>query len=139
MRTSSLAVLACFCLSGFTACTSTHSSANLNYYHGKNVPAEFFRVLRHTAAEIEFEIRVKFLQPKLYHLVLDGNTPLAEDWFPTMKANQSSYTVILKAKPGVQFVAGKAYRLCIGDQSPELISVHSTKYVCTADYEFKLE
>lgn len=139
MRILSVSVIACFCLGGFVACTSIHSSANMNYYHGKTIPAEFFRVVSHTSTEITFEVRVRFLQTQLYHLVLDGNVPLAEGWFPTMKADKQSYEVTLKAKPGVEFVAGKLYRFCIGEQNPEYVSVHSTNYQCTADYEFMLD
>jgi len=129
----------CLLAGGLVSCTAIHSSANMNYYHGKNIPPEFFRVVSHSATEIAFEVRVKFRESQLYHLVLDGNTPLAEGWFPTIKGDQQSYVVTLKAKPGVEFVSGKPYRLCIGDQNPELVSVHSTNYNCTADYEFKLD
>jgi len=139
MKKAMIAVLACVLVGGLSSCTTTHSSANMTYYHGKNIPADFFRVVSHTATEITFEVRVKFGEGQLYHLVLDGNTPLAEGWFPTIKGGQSSYTVTLKAKPGIEFAAGKPYRLCIGDQNPELVSVHSSNYRCTADYEFKLD
>lgn len=139
MKKIYFAAIACILIAGLASCAASHSSAAMNYYHGKTVPAEYFRVVRHTATEIEFEVRVKFRQDHLYHLVLDGNTPLAEGWFPTTKGEEPSYTVVLKAKPGVEFVSGKPYRLCIGDQNPELVSVHSTNYNCTADYEFKLD
>jgi ABC-type oligopeptide transport system substrate-binding subunit len=141
MKKALIAAAACALVVGLAACaaTSSHSSANMTYYHGKNIPSEFFRVVAHTATEITFEVRVKFRESQLYHLVLDGNMPLAEGWFPTIKDDQQSYQVTLKAKPGVEFAAGKLYRLCIGDQNPELVSVHSTNYRCTADYEFKLD
>jgi hypothetical protein len=136
-----IAAFACALVVGLAACaaTSPHSSAGMNYFHGKNVPPEFFQVVSHTATEITFEVRVRFRESKLYHLVLDGNAPLAEGWFPTIKGDEQFYRVTLKAKPGVEFVAGKPYRLCIGDQNPELVSVHSTNYRCTADYEFTLK
>lgn len=141
MKNAAIALLVGVLAGGLISCavTSTHSSSNMNYYHGKNVPAEFFRVVSHSASEITFEIRVKFRQDRLYHLVLEGNTPLAEGWFPTIKGDEQSYMVTLKAKEGVAFAAGKPYRLCIGDQNPELVSVHSTNYQCTADYEFTLD
>jgi len=139
MNKAAMALMACCLIGGLVSCAASHSSANMNYYHGKTIPAEFFQVLSHTATEIKFEIRVKFRQSHLYHLVLDGNTPLAEGWFPATKGEEQSYTVVLKAKPGVEFVSGKTYRLCIGEQNPELVSVHSTNYQCTADYEFKLD
>jgi hypothetical protein len=139
MKPFAVAILACALAGGLVSCAAPHSSASVHYYHGKNVPPEFFRVVGHTATEITFEIRVRFRESQLYHLVLEGDLPLAEGWFPTIKGDQQSYTVTLKAKPGVAFVAGKTYRLCIGDQNPELVSVHSSNYRCTADYEFKLD
>jgi hypothetical protein len=139
MKKAAMVLMACGLIGGLVSCTASHFSAKMNYYHEKIIPAEFFRVVRYTASEIEFEVKVRFRQSYLYHLVLDGNTPLAEGWFPAIKDQEQSYNVILKAKPGVEFAVGKTYRLCIGEQSPELVGIHSSNYKCTADYEFKLD
>jgi len=139
MKKAAMVLMACCLIGGLVSCAASHFSANMNYYHERIIPAEFFQVVRHTASEIEFEVKVRFRQSHLYHLVLDGNTPLAEGWFPAIKGEEQSYNVILKAKPGVEFVVGKTYRLCIGEENPEEVSIHSSNYRCTADYEFKLD
>jgi hypothetical protein len=139
MKKAAMVLMAGCLLGGLVSCAASHFSAKMNYYHEKIIPAEYFRVVRYTASEIEFEVRVRFQQSYLYHLVLEGNTPLAEGWFPAIKGQEQSYNVILKAKPGVEFAVGKTYRLCIGEESPELVGVHSSNYRCTADYEFKLD
>ncbi len=139
-KTSVLALAVALLVGGLAACvTSRYSSDNMNYFRGQNVPPEFFRVVNHTTTEIKFEIRVNFTQDRLYHLVLDGNTPLAEDWVLMVTGQNQSYTAVLKAKPGVEFVSGKPYRLCIGDKNPEQVNVYSNNYMCLADYEFTLE
>ncbi|MHB8056120.1 MAG: hypothetical protein ACYDH3_12825 [Candidatus Aminicenantales bacterium] len=128
-----------FLVGGLAACVSSqYSSGNMNYYRGQNVPPEYFKVASHTSTEIAFEIRINFSQDRLYHLVLDGNTPLAEDWILMVKGQNQSYTAVLKAKPGIEFLTGKPYRLCIGEKNPEEVNVYSNNYQCLADYEFTL-
>ena len=140
MKKYAMVLTAAVIVGGLAACaTSQYSSDNMNYYRGQNVPPEFFKVASYTATEITFEIRVNFVQDKLYHIVLDGNTPLAEDWVLMVTGQNQSYTAVLKAKPGVEFVSGKPYRLCIGDKNPEQVNVYSNNYMCLADYEFTLK
>lgn len=121
------------------SCTSVGKSAKMTFYHGQKIPDQFIRVLNHTAEEIEFEIRVDFKQTHLYHLVLDGEDPIAEGWFPTAKTDSAFYRLKMKAKKDWQFLPGKKYRLCIGDKNPEEVFVHSSNYRCIADYEFVLQ
>jgi len=110
----------------------------MSYYHGQKVPNEFIMLVSHSPQEIEFKIRVEFKQYHLYHLILDGNIPLAEGWFPTTILGEQFYRVKLRAKEGVIFEPGKSYRLCIGSESPEKIYIHSSSYFCLVDYEFMI-
>ncbi|MCX6566022.1 MAG: hypothetical protein NTW38_06300 [Candidatus Aminicenantes bacterium] len=140
MKKSAMALAAAWLFGGLVACVTSHySSDNMNYYRGENIPPEFFQVVSHTTTEITFEIRVNFVQDRLYHLVLDGNTPLAEDWILMVTGKNQSYAAVLKAKPGIEFVPGKAYRLCIGDKNPEEVNIYSNNYRCLADYDFTLK
>jgi hypothetical protein len=65
----------------FAACPTYKSKPQLNYYHGPNVPEGYITVLRASAGEIEFRIRVHFASKKVYHLILEDNIPAAEGWF----------------------------------------------------------
>ena len=118
------------------ACSTYKAQPQMNFYHGQNVPEGFISVLRASPAEITFEVRVKFVQKQMYHLVLDGNTPVAEGWFSTLRAGGERYTVTMKPKEGLAFEAGKTYRLCIGVQNPQAVQMTSRNYQCVADFAF---
>jgi hypothetical protein len=120
------------------ACSTYKSKPQMNYYHGKNVPAEYIRILRASAGEIEFQIQVEFTvtQMQLYHLVLEGNNPVAEGWFSIRRANTPSYNVILKPNKGLAFEPGKTYRLCVGLKNPQEVQMTSSNYQCLIDYTF---
>jgi len=124
-------------VAGCVSCAGA-SKAKMTYYHEKNIPAQYFGVIRWTPQEIEFSIRVDFSETHLYHLVLDGNDPVAEGWFSTTRSQGQPYTVALKAKKGLLFSPGKKYRLCIGNESPEAVFVYRSSYQCLADFEFTL-
>jgi hypothetical protein len=119
-------------------CCTGGPKAKMTFYHQKNVPAQYIRVVRWSPQEIEFSIRVDFSETHLYHLVLDANEPVAEGWFPTAKTKGQLYTVTLKVKEGLVFSPGKKYRLCIGNENPEAVLVYRSTYLCLADYEFIL-
>lgn len=110
----------------------------MRFYHGEQPPPAFITVSRFSPQEIEFQISVSFNEDHLYHLVLDGDEPLSEGWFPTQIIGKTHYFVNMKAKEGVLFQAGKTYRLCIGAQNPELVSRYTNNYRCLVDYEFVL-
>jgi hypothetical protein len=118
------------------ACSTYKARPQMNYYHGPNVPEGFISVLRASPAEITFEVRVKFVQKQMYHLVLEGNQPLAEGWFSTLRAGGERYTVTMRPKEGLAFEAGKTYRLCIGVQNPQAVQMTSSNYQCIADFTF---
>lgn len=140
MKKSAILTAAVLLVIGLAACTTSRlSSGNMNYYRGQNVPPGFFKVAAFTAAEIQFEIKINFAQERLYHLVLEGNTPLAEDWILMVPGRDQAYTAVLKAKPGVEFVTGKEYRLCIGAKNPEEVNIYSNNYQCLAEYVFTLQ
>jgi hypothetical protein len=123
---------------GSFACSSTDVSSKMTFYHGQTIPVQFFKVIRASPQEIEFEIKVDFKQVHMYHLVLDENgKPVSEGWQPTTKIGPA-YTVVMKPKNGLFFEEGKKYRLCIGNESPEKVFVTSNNYPCIADYEFVL-
>jgi len=122
-----------------TACSFYEARPKLNYYHGPNVPEGYIKVVRATVGEIEFEIQVEFAERKLYHLILDGNDPVAEGWYPTTRAGLQFYTVALKPRKGQQFEIGKTYRLCIGQQNPEAVQLTSSNYQCMVDFTFVFE
>ncbi|MDW7759252.1 MAG: hypothetical protein SCM96_01265 [Acidobacteriota bacterium] len=126
-------------LAGLTAC-SAGKSPRMEYYSGQNVPEGYIQVVRTTETEVEFRIAVKFTITHLYHLLLDGNEPVAEGWFPTRRLGDSqSYSVTLHLKKDLRLEPGKTYRLCIGSQNPEAVYVHSSTYRCLAEYEFLFE
>jgi hypothetical protein len=139
MRTAKIiAVLAALAL--IAACSSTYKSKpQLNYYHGQNVPPEYFKVLSASVDAITFEVRIEFQQKQMYHLILDGNEPVAQGWFSTLRAGGQVYTVTLKPESGKTFEIGKTYRLCIGVQSPQAVQMTSNNYPCQVDYTFVFE
>lgn len=126
-------------LVGFVACASPGQKPKMNFYHGATVPDLYISVISHTPEVIVFEIKAQFLGKHLYHLVLDGNEPLSEGWFPTSKVPSEAYTVKMKAKKGCLFQPGKEYRLCIGGENPEYVHLTSSNYPCIIDYEFVLD
>lgn len=121
------------------ACFSYEKHPKLHYYRGPNVPSGFINIIRATPTEIEFLLRVKFPEKKLYHLILDGDEPVAEGWYSTVTADGNSYNLVMKPKPGLSFEVGKTYRLCIGQQSPEYVQLESSNYRCLAEYVFVFE
>lgn len=120
------------------ACSTYKSKPQMNYYHGKNVPEGYIKILRASAEAIEFQIQVEFTatQMQLYHLVLEGNSPVAEGWFSIRRAGTPSYNVTLKPSKGLAFEPGKTYRLCIGMQNPQEVQMTSSSYQCLVDYTF---
>ncbi|MGB7297239.1 MAG: hypothetical protein WBC70_16785 [Candidatus Aminicenantales bacterium] len=121
----------------FAACSTYKANPELNYYHGQNVPEGFITILRASPMEIEFEIRVDFTRfERLYHLVLDGNTPVAEGWFRTLRVTVPVYAVTMTPKKGLTFEAGKTYRLCIGQKNPQEVQMTSSNYPCLVDHTF---
>jgi len=123
---------------GVFACAAG-TNTNIKFTHGQKVPDQFINVLQYTPTEIEFNIRVKFRQERMYHVILDQEeNRLAEGWFRTALPTESSYTVKLEAKEGVIFQPETGYRLCIGSTSPDLVGRYQSSYKCYADYEFIL-
>jgi hypothetical protein len=119
------------------ACSVYQPKPQMTYYHGQNVPEGYIQVVRASAVEVEFKIRVEFSQRHLYHLLLDGNEPLAEGWFPTNRmAGSEAYHVNLKLPEGKSLAPGKSYRLCIGTQNPQAVQMQSNNYRCLVDYTF---
>ncbi len=136
MRTLRSPVLA-FLAIGLAACSPYKPKPQMTYYHGQNVPEGYIEVVRASASEIEFKIRVEFPERHLYHLLLDGNEPLAQNWFPTNRmAGSQAYNVAFKLPEGKSLQAGKTYRLCIGKQSPEAVQMETSNYRCLVEYSF---
>lgn len=125
-------------LLGSLSCASPEGKARMKFYHGANVPPEFFSLIHASTGEIEIEARVDFRQSHLYHLILDGDDVVAEGWLPTAKVRGGSYKIKLAPNKGLEFQLGKTYRLCIGDQNPQATARFSDNYRCLADYEFTL-
>jgi hypothetical protein len=122
---------------GLAACSSYQAKPKMTYYHGQNVPPGYIEVVRASAAEIKFRIRVEFRERHLYHILLDGNDPLVEGWFPTNRmAGSEAYHVTFKLPEGKRLEAGRTYRLCIGSRNPEEVQVELSQYRCIADYVF---
>lgn len=121
------------------ACSFYEARPKLNYYRGPNVPEGYISVLRATVAEIEIEVRVNLGGRNLYHLILEGNEPVAEGWYPTNRDGQKYYSVIMKPRKGLQFEPGKTYRLCVGQQNPEEVQLTSVNYLCRIEFEFVFE
>jgi hypothetical protein len=121
------------------ACSTWKANPEMNYYHGPNVPEGYISILRASPSEITFEIHVKFPDKKMYHLVLEGNAPVAEGWYTVDQRGDVKYTVTMKPKEGRLFEPGVTYRLCIGRQNPEAIQMTSSNYQCLVDYTFVFE
>ena len=136
-KTRQVALIFAVC-AGLMACASGGRRAVMHYDHGSTIPDQYISVVGYTSNEIEFKIAAKFPLKHAYHLVLDGDIPLAEGWYPASRPEANFYTVKLKAKKGVLFQTGKPYRLCVGAESPDFIAVHSSNYRCIIDYEFIL-
>ncbi len=138
MRCTIIKGLAVLAVLGLVACLRERPKPALDYYHGQ-IPQDFyFKIVGYTPKEIEFEIKVNFGSRYMYHLILEGNEPLAEGWHVTVLSVEQSYKLIMKAKKGVVFQPGKKYRLCIGNKSPEEVARYRRSYQCAADYEFVL-
>lgn len=138
MRKMRLGFIVFVVCAGLTACAAGGRRPAMHYDHGSTIPDQYISVVGYTANEIEFKIAAKFPLKHAYHLVLDGDIPLAEGWYPASRPESNFYTVKMKAKKGVTFQMGKAYRLCVGAESPEFVAVHSSNYRCIIDYEFAL-
>ena len=123
---------------GLIGCAGERAKPALTYYHGQTPQEAYFEVVRYTPQEIEFKIKVKFASKYMYHLVLEGEEPLAEGWYVTILGAEDSYRLIMKAKKGVIFDPGKNYRLCIGNESPEYVARYRNSYQCAVDYAFVL-
>ena len=130
------ALLSMILVLGAAACSANKSKPELTYYHGPTAAKFFVSVLRASPTEITFEIRVWGGDKPMYHLVLDGNTPVAEGWFSTLRIGGESYKVTMKPKEGLTYEAGKTYRLCIGARHPEQVQRYSSSYKCIVDYVF---
>jgi hypothetical protein len=130
-------IVAGIALALVAACSSTYKSKpEMTYYRGQKVPDLYITIVRASPTEIEFRIQVKFATRKMYHLVLDGNDPVAQGWFSTERAGGEAYTVTMKPSAGKVFEPGKTYRLCVGEQSPEAVQMTSNNYMCQVDYTF---
>lgn len=125
-------------LAVLAGCSTYKAKPELTYYHGQNVPPGYITVTKASASGITFEIRVDFARfDRLYHLVLDGNAPVAEGWFRTLRiGSAAAYTVTLKPREGLSFEAGKTYRLCIGEKNPQEVQMTSSNYPCMVDFVF---
>ena len=141
--TSSLRILwVAGLLATMAACFTPRTEADIIYYRGQNVPGVFIRLLNATETEVEFLISLGSIRARyLYHVLLVGNTPLAEGAFPTWPkiGKPRGYRVTLKLEDGPRLEYGKTYRLCIGKRNPELHYYESSKYRCIAEYEFVFE
>ncbi len=137
MRGSRLSILTGLALALAAGCSPYRARPQMNYYHGETPPAGYVQVVKASETEVEFLITVVMPADHMYHLLLDGNEPLAEGWFPTgrMAASQG-YRVTLKLREGVRLEPGKSYRLCIGVQNPEAVQMATSNYRCLVDYVF---
>jgi hypothetical protein len=137
MKTMRILALSYLAL-GLAACSPYRAKPEMNYSHGETPPAGYVQVVRASATEVEFLIKVVFGADHMYHLLLDGNEPLAEGWFPTNRmAPSQGYHVTLKLHEGLRLEPGKSYRLCIGSQNPEGVQqFESSNYRCLVDYIF---
>jgi len=134
MKTLRLAIVA---LGLAAACSPYRARPEMNYYHGETPPAGFIQVVRASETEVEFQITVVMPADHMYHLLLDGNEPLAEGWFPTSRmAASQGYKVTLKLREGARLEPGKSYRLCIGVQNPEAVQMTTSNYRCLVDHPF---
>jgi hypothetical protein len=138
MKSIQLKGLAVLAVLGLAACAGERAKPALTFYHGQTPQEAYFQVVGYTPQEIEFKIKVKFGSKYMYHLILEGDEPLAEGWYVTILGAEDSYRLIMKAKKGVVFETGKSYRLCIGSESPEYVARYRSSYHCTVDYEFVL-
>ena len=123
---------------GLIGCAAGRAKPALTYYHGQTPLEANFEVVSYTPQQIEFKIKVKFASKYMYHLILEGDEPLAEGWYVTILDGEDAYRLVIKAKKGLAFEAGKTYRLCIGDESPEYAARYRNSYHCAVDYEFAL-
>jgi hypothetical protein len=123
---------------GLIGCAGERAKPAMTYYHGQTPQDAYFEVVGYTPQEIEFRIKVKFASKYMYHLILEGDEPLAEGWYLTIVDAEDSYRLAIKAKEGIVFEAGKNYRLCIGNESPEYVARYRSSYHCTVDYAFVL-
>jgi len=123
---------------GLISCAAEKVKPKMTYYHGLKPFDLCFTIVDYTAEEIEFKIRINFNSLFMYHLILEGNEPLAEGWYSTLQNAEEGYRVKIKAKRGVVFQPRKTYRLCIGSGSPEEAARYRNSYRCLAEYEFVL-
>jgi hypothetical protein len=121
---------------GLAACSSYQAKPKMSYFHGETPPVGNIQVLRASETEVEFMVKIVFGADHMYHLILDGNEPLAEGWFPTSRMVASGYQVTLKLREGLRLEPGRSYRLCIGSQNPEAVQLESSNYRCLVDYTF---
>jgi hypothetical protein len=138
MKNSLIALLILPAFLAAAACASGGATP-IRFMHGQKVPDQFISISESSPESVTFRIRVDFTQKKLYHILLDEEqTRLAEDWYQTVRIGQNAYTVQMTLKPGKTLQPGVRYRLCIGEENPDLVGRHFSSYKCMADYEFVL-
>jgi hypothetical protein len=133
---SAMGALATAALVLLAGCSVYEANPRLTYYHGQTPPEGYITILSASPTEIRFQIRIEFGPKEMYHLVLEGDDPIAQGWFSTLRAGGQSYVVTMKPSKGKTFENGKTYRLCIGVQNPEAVQMSSSNYECKVDYTF---
>jgi hypothetical protein len=127
-----------FCLLAvWSACVGPRGATGLNLTHGANIPDQFLTIVEISAREITFEIKVKFEQNSLYHIVADDqNIFLAEGWFPTSRDGTGIYRVTLTLKKDHTLESGRKYHLCIGTAHPDQVFQRTNNYRCLGYFDF---
>src|SRR4030042_2979236 len=95
MKANIIKGLCILALAVLIGCSAERPKTALTYYHGQTPPDSYFEVVNYTPQEIEFRIKVKFGSKHMYHLILEGDEPLAEGWFPTVLGAADSNGVVI--------------------------------------------
>lgn len=111
----------------------------VHLYYGEQPPPRFIRLIEASPRKVTFEIRIKFTQTHLYHIIADADDNfIAEGWFPTAKNPRGIYKVTLRPKKGLTFRPGQTYFLCIGEQNPQHVLYYSSNYRCLVYFKFTI-
>ena len=120
-------------------CATGGGQADLSISRGPKIPAQFITITTFAPEVITFEIRVKFPQESLYHIISDeAGAFLSEGWIRTSRDGTGKYTATMQAKEGVFFEKGNRYLLCIGDVHPDQVRSRSSNYQCKMNAWFTI-
>jgi len=125
---------------GLAFCVSSGGGGDMNISRGQQIPPQFISVEQFSSESVTIQIRVKFTQESLYHIVTDEEGRfISQGWFRTSRDGTGRYTITMEAEGDFLYEEGKRYLLCISTVHPDQVRHQSNNYQCMSNAWFILE